>query len=66
MYWSLTSTTIHMPFESWIHHIVIGHIDSPIIINMLTIQIHFMFMPHVCGLLGVLIMLYSQCYGMAA
>jgi hypothetical protein len=29
VYQSLTSTTIHMPFESWICYIVIHHIDSP-------------------------------------
>lgn len=66
VYWSLTITTIHVLCESWIHHIVIGHIDSPIITDIPTIQIHFMFTPHVCGLLGMLIMLYSQCCGMAA
>jgi hypothetical protein len=36
-----------------------------VITYMLTFQIHFMFAPHVCGLLGVSNMLYSQCYGMA-
>jgi hypothetical protein len=29
VYWSLASTTIHMPSKSWICHIVIRHIDSP-------------------------------------
>ncbi len=36
-----------------------------VIIDMPTFQIHFMFVPHACGLLGVLNMLYSQCCGMA-
>jgi hypothetical protein len=34
--------------------------------NIMSIfQIHFMYAPHVCGLLGVLNILYSQCCGMA-
>jgi hypothetical protein len=37
-----------------------------VIINMPTFQIHFMSVPHACGLLGVLNILYSQCCGMAA
>ncbi len=36
-----------------------------VIINMPTFQIHFMFVPHACDLLGVLNLLYSSCCGMA-
>jgi hypothetical protein len=36
-----------------------------LITNMSTFQIHFMSIPHACGLLGVLNLLYSQCCGMA-
>ncbi len=35
-----------------------------VITNMSTFQIHFMFAPHACGLLGVFNVLYSQCCGM--
>jgi hypothetical protein len=30
VYQSLTRITIHMPSKSWIHHIIIRHMDSPI------------------------------------
>jgi hypothetical protein len=36
-----------------------------VMIDMQGFQIHFMFVPHACGLLGVLNILYSQCCGMA-
>jgi len=39
---------------------------SFVVLTPSTFQIHFMFAPHACGLLGVLNMLYSQCCGMAA
>jgi hypothetical protein len=59
--------TIRMPFESWISLYCHSSYWLPhVITKHANIQIHFMFVPHVCGLLGVLNILYSQCCGMAA
>jgi hypothetical protein len=55
-----------MFFKSWICHNCHSLYWLPhVITNMPTFQIHFMFTPHACGLLGVLNLLYSQCCGMA-
>jgi hypothetical protein len=49
----MDSSYCHLSY--WLPHVIT---------YMLTFQIHFMFMPHACGLLGVSNMLYSQCCGM--
>jgi len=59
--------TIRMPFESWISLYCHSSYWLPhVITKHANIQIHFMFVPHVYGLLGVLNILYSQCCDMAA
>jgi hypothetical protein len=55
--WFLNHGFVIFPFSYWFPHVII---------NISTFQIHFMLVLHACGLLGVLNMLYSQCYGMIA
>jgi hypothetical protein len=50
----MDSSYCHSPY--WFPHVIT---------NMSTFQIHFMYAPHACDLLGVLSLLYSQCCGMA-
>jgi uncharacterized membrane protein YciS (DUF1049 family) len=52
-FWIMDSSYCHSSY--WLSHV---RTDMP------TFQIHFMFTPHACGLLGVLNLLYSQCCGM--